>query len=170
MAATLFGGLRNGLRAACKSINVTYTEMVKALLLRADGTYKQVTLRYPCDYRKALGGKPEMLATRSRALCYVRMDPQKHRLPVSDFSELLDLLGFEPDSIRGAEHYVMGDALLCGSAGDMDADLPQSVCDLVRAYTQSDDRGLFLLEMQNRVQHSDVSEEDDDTSEIDALS
>lgn len=143
--------------------------MVRALLLRANGTCKEVTLRTHADYRRVLGGKTEMMATRSRTQCYVRKDPQKYQLPVSDFGELLELMGFEIESIDGAQQ-LMGDALLCGSQDGDDVDLPRAVRDLVSTYVDCEDRALFLLEMANKATMPSVEEEESEESVVDALS
>lgn len=136
--------------------------MVKALLLKTDGTTKRVSVRTPSDYRRCLGGNTEMLATRSNAVCYVRQSPHKDVTIVANpFTALLAILGFDVDSVRGT-HSVMGDALLCGSMHELDTDVPQYVNDMIAAYLRAKDRDLFLLEMDNRAPR--YADGDDETS------
>ena len=139
---------------------------ITALLLNTDGTHRKVKVRLAADYRRAVGGKVEMLATRSSLVCYVRRDSHTgDDLPNNEYSPLLRAMGFEPESVGGG-HRVVGNALLCSSSRTgNDESVTREVMDMVLAYDRAKDKALFLLEVCNkRDALSDSEEEESDES------
>lgn len=136
---------------------------IKALLLRTDGTSSLVRVRVRRDYARHLGGTPELLATRTSTVCYVRKDGRHNeQLARNPYSPLLRVMGFDVGSV-GGRAYVLGDALLCVTSHEgHDASVSPLVLDTVRAYDAASDRELFLMELCN----ARSCQSDDETSDV----